>query len=250
MLSPRQTRILEYLRRDGDVEVEALAPLLGVTPQTVRRDLSVLVEAGLASRVHGGARRSVAPIATAYNERLMHNVAAKQSIARTVARMIPDGASIGLNIGTTTEHVSDALRLHRGLTVVTNNMNIAQKLRAIEGFTTMVVGGVVRPQDGAILGDRTIEGFASFKLDYAIVSASAFDDEGSILEHDLQEAAVTQAILKNARQSIFVADASKAQATASYRVCNAEMMDHIVMDARPSGVIGNLETFVNAGENV
>ncbi|MFE9045659.1 substrate-binding domain-containing protein [Streptomyces sp. NPDC007818] len=50
----RRDVILRSLRRDGSVQVSELATQLNVSQMTVRRDVGVLVEQGLAVRVHGG----------------------------------------------------------------------------------------------------------------------------------------------------------------------------------------------------
>jgi DeoR family glycerol-3-phosphate regulon repressor len=124
--NPRQTLLLEEVTTRGSVTVEALADRLGVTLQTVRSDVALLAEAGLLARFHGGVR---VPGSTteniAYGQRQQLNAGGQARIARAWRRRCPNGCSLILNIGTTTEAVARELLRHRGLRVITNNLNVA-----------------------------------------------------------------------------------------------------------------------------
>jgi DeoR family transcriptional regulator, glycerol-3-phosphate regulon repressor len=124
--NPRQSQLLDEVRRLGSVSVEALAEHFGVTLQTVRRDVKMLSEAGLIARFHGGVRVPSSTVENiAYRQRQSLNAEAKRRIARAVAQAVPEGCSLILNIGTTTEAVAHELLRHRGLRVITNNLNVA-----------------------------------------------------------------------------------------------------------------------------
>src|SRR5690554_4238569 len=124
----RQMQILELVRASGRASVEELSAGLKVTPQTIRRDLAELADQGVLDRVHGGAILRSGASNIAYEERRRMNEEAKAAIGRACAAQIPDNSSVILNIGTTTEAVARALLRHRNLTVVTNNMNVANIL--------------------------------------------------------------------------------------------------------------------------
>ena len=142
-LSIRQSDILELARSEGKVLVDDLAIRFGVTLQTIRRDLTDLADAGRLERVHGGAvlRAGVANIG--YAERRSLNAEAKAAIGRACAAAIPDNSSLFRNIGTTTEAVARELLGHRNLTVVTNNLNVANILAESESCDVIVAGGVL-----------------------------------------------------------------------------------------------------------
>jgi len=218
VLSLRQIEIVELARAEGKVLVEELAARFGVTLQTIRRDLCDLADAGRLARVHGGAvlRSGVANIG--YAERRNLNAAAKAAIGRACAAAIPDNSSLFLNIGTTTEAVARALLRHRNLTVVTNNLNIANILAESESCEVIVAGGVLRRSDGGLVGDLTREAIAAFKVDHAIIGTSALDAEGELLDFDSQEVHVSRAIIGRARQAYLVADHSKLTRAAPVRI--------------------------------
>lgn len=229
-LSFRQTEILDIARSEGRVIVDQLADRFGVTLQTIRRDLTDLSDAGLLDRVYGGAviRKGVANIG--YQERRRLNDEAKAAIARICARAIPDNSSLFLNIGTTTEAVARELLGHRNLTVVTNNMNVANILVANESCEIMVAGGVLRRSDGGLVGDLTAQFIEQFKVDFAIIGASALDADGDLLDFDLQEVRVSQALIRRARRTFLVADASKFQRSAPVRIVSLRDIDTLYTD--------------------
>lgn len=147
-LNFRQTEILEIARSEGRVVVEQLAEHFAVTLQTIRRDLTELSDAGLLDRVHGGAVLRTGVSNIGYEERRRMNEAAKAAIGRACARAIPDNSSMIINIGTTTEAVARELLNHRNITVVTNNMNVANILATNPSCEVMVAGGQLRRSDG------------------------------------------------------------------------------------------------------
>ncbi len=208
-LNLRQSEILEIARGEGRVFVEDLAQRFDVALQTIRRDLADLADAGLIDRVHGGATLRTGMTNLGYEQRRSMNDAAKAAIARACAAAIPDNSSIILNLGTTTEAVARELLNHRNITVVTNNMNVANILLANPGCDIMVAGGALRRSDGGLVGDLTSEFFGQFKVDLAVVGVSAIDPDGDLLDFDLAEVRVSRVILKQARRSFLVCDHSK-----------------------------------------
>jgi len=249
----RQEFILKKLRAVGEIEVDTLAREWNVTTQTVRRDLSELCDAGLAIRTHGGARRMIASSAIAYEDRRLVKTQAKSKVADAAAALIPNSASISLNIGTTTEMVAEALRLHEDLTVVSNNINIVPILRASRLKSLSLIGGDVRLSDGAIVGNDAVATISNYKVDFAIVGASSIDLDGSILDYDQREVSVARAILQNARKTILVADVSKFAVSAPFKIINARHLDYIILDAPPpvsfqKSILGHNTTLIVARE--
>jgi DeoR family transcriptional regulator, glycerol-3-phosphate regulon repressor len=226
----RQTEILEIARAEGRVVVESLAERFGVTLQTIRRDLSELADAGKLARVHGGAVMPSGVSNIRYDERRNLNAEAKAAIGRACAQAIPDNSSLFLNIGTTTEAVARELLLHRNLTVVTNNMNVANILMANDSCDVIVAGGMVRRTDGGLVGDITAQAIENFKVDCAIIGTSALDADGDLLDYDVQEVRVSRAILRQSRRACLVADSSKLGRSAPVRIVSLADVSAIYTD--------------------
>ncbi|MEM8787658.1 MAG: DeoR/GlpR family DNA-binding transcription regulator [Pseudomonadota bacterium] len=233
MLEGRKEAILTMLRAAGQVEVEALARQFGVSTQTIRADLRGLCDLGLAARTHGGARRLVSLSDQDYAARRRFRAPEKEAIAALAADLIPDDCSITLNIGTTTEQVARALTAHRDLVVVSNNINIIHLMMGARVKELILVGGSVRQSDGAVVGEEAVDFISRYKVDFAVIGASALDPDGSVLDFDAREVSVARAILRNARTRILVCDASKFDRAAPVRICDVADLDMVVTDTAP-----------------
>jgi len=216
----RQREILDLARKDGKVTVEGLAAQYGVTVQTIRRDLADLAQAGRLARVHGGAVLPPSGVLNiVYAERRRLNAAGKQAIALACAQRIPNGASVFLNIGTTTEAVARALLGHDKLMVVTNNLNIANTLAANPGIDVILTGGTLRRTDGGLVGGLTAQMLGQFKFDVAVLGCSAIDADGDLLDFDEQEVMVSRSAMTRARRVMVVADHLKFGRRAPLTIC-------------------------------
>jgi DeoR family glycerol-3-phosphate regulon repressor len=216
----RQAEIIEIAARQGKVTVEGLAEHFSVTLQTIRRDLSELDEAGLLNRVHGGAMAASGTSNFAYEDRRAHQTEAKDRIARACAATIPNDCSVFLNIGTSTEAVAKQLMNHENLLVVTNNLNVANILSQSPKIEIFVTGGTLRKADNGLIGPLAVETIKNFKFDYAVIGCSALDLDGEVLDFDVQEVGVSQAIIARSRTTNLVADHSKFERSAPARICS------------------------------
>jgi len=229
----RQALILEKIQQSGFVTIDELVDHFKVTPQTVRRDLNQLAKVQKISRHHGGAAIVSSTVNTDYQTRKIMDLQAKEKIAAELVSMIPDGASLFINIGTTTETIARALLKHKGLQIVTNNLNVASILGAKEDFSVVIAGGEVRHRDGGVIGETTEEFIKKFRMDFGIIGISGIDLEGSLLDFDYREVRVAQAIIANSRQVLLAADHSKFGRKAMVRLGNIAQANHFFTDAPP-----------------
>ena len=232
-LSPRQHQILTIARQAGTVQVDDLAARFDVTPQTIRKDLNELCDSRLLARTHGGAMLSSGVENVAYESRRQLAALEKQVIGQRAATLIPNNCSLFINIGTTTEEVARALVHHEGLLVITNNIHVATILMPCPKIDVIIAGGVVRRSDGGIVGEQAVDLIGQFKVDHAVIGASAIDDDGAMLDFDYREVRVAQAILNNARNIILVADAMKFTRSAPVRIGHLSQVDVFVTDRPP-----------------
>jgi len=229
----RQALILEKIQHSGFVTIDELVTHFKVTPQTVRRDLNQLAKVQKISRHHGGAGIESSTVNMDYQTRKIMDLQAKEKIAAQLVRMIPNGASLFINIGTTTETIARALLDHTGLQIVTNNLNVASILGAKEDFSVVIAGGEVRHRDGGVIGETTEDFIKKFRMDFGIIGISGIDLEGSLLDFDYREVRVAQAIIANSRQVILAADHSKFGRNAMVRLGNINQANHFFTDATP-----------------
>ncbi|GAB5435833.1 DeoR/GlpR family DNA-binding transcription regulator [Falsiruegeria mediterranea] len=229
----RQSEILNLLREHERVTVDDLSTRFGVSNQTIRADLRDLSNRGLATRTHGGAVRVDQVSNREYAERRKLKGQEKEAMGGLTASLIPDSCSVSLNIGTSTEQVAKALSHHKDLTVLSNNINIINILIGTQSKELILVGGAVRQSDGAIVGEDAVEFIERYKVDYAVIGASALDADGSVLDYDAREVSVARAILRNSRIKILVCDSSKFERSAPIRICALQDLDYVVTDQVP-----------------
>ena len=232
--NPRQSDLLQQVRSAGSMSVEALAERFGVTLQTVRRDVTLLAEAGLLTRFHGGVRLPSSTVENiAYRKRQQLNLLAKQGIARAVAAAVPNGCSLIINIGTTTECIARELLRHKGLRVVTNNLNVAAILSDNPDCEVMVAGGTVRTRDRGIVGEVTVDFMRQFKVDIGLIGISGVEADGTLRDFDVHEVEVSRAIIEHSREVWLAADRSKFNRPAMVELAHLSRLDRLFTDAAP-----------------
>ena len=231
----RHELIVEMIQKQGFISTDELVQFFQVTPQTIRRDLNELDRLKVISRHHGGAGMPVNSSTenAAYTERQATLSKEKHLIAEAMAARIPDGSSLFINIGTSTEAVARALLQHKNLKVVTNNLHVAAILLPRDDFTVIIAGGEVRNRDGGIVGEATRDFIDQFRVDYALIGISGIDMDGSLLDFDYHEVRVAQAMIHNARQSYLAADHSKFGRGAMVRMGHVEEIDALFTDTTP-----------------
>ncbi len=239
-ITPRQREIVTLARSQGRVAVEELAARYEVSAQTIRKDLNQLCEQRIMSRVHGGAVVASSVENLAYEARRFIAHDEKVAIGRAAAALIPNDASLFINIGTTTEEVARALADHRGLLVITNNLHVATLLYPHPRIEVIVAGGPVRRSDGGVVGAAAVDLIRQFKVDYAVIGTSAIDPDGALLDFDYREVRVSQAIIENARQCLLVADSLKLERSAPIRIGHLRDVDVFVTDRLTSEPLRDL----------
>jgi DeoR family glycerol-3-phosphate regulon repressor len=232
--NPRQLKLLDAVRLQGSATVEQLAEKLGVTLQTVRRDVQRLDEAGLLARFHGGVRTLQSTVKNlAHQQRESLNARGKARIARAIAKEVPNGCSLILNIGTTTEAVAHALLHHKGIRVITNNLNVAAILCSNTDCEVIVTGGVVRAQDRGIVGEAAVDFIRQFKVDLAVIGISGIEPDGTLRDFDYREVKVAQTIIAQSREVWLAADHSKFNRPAMVELATLAQIDRLFTDVTP-----------------
>lgn len=233
-LTPRQADLLDAVRLQGPMSIEALAERFSVTLQTVRRDVRFLSDAGLLARFHGGVRLPGSTTENiAYRQRQALASDEKARIARSIAKRIPNGCSLIMNIGTTIEAVAHELRYHKGLRVITNNLHIAGLLSANKDCEVIVAGGVVRASDQGIVGEATVDFIRQFKVDIGLIGISGIESDGTLRDYDFREVKVARAIIEKSREVWLAADANKFNRPAMVELGHLRDIDILFTDTEP-----------------
>ena len=206
----RHQEIVTRARAEGRVDVVSLATQLDVTPETIRRDLTVLERHGLLRRVHGGAipveRLGVEP-AVADREHVL--APEKERIAKAALDELPQSGAVIIDAGTTTVRLAEMLPTDRELTVVTHSLPVATLLAGRPSITLHLVGGTVRGRTYAAVGAWALRDLAEIQADVAFIGTNGLSVERGLTTPDLAEAAVKRALVGAARRTVVLADRTK-----------------------------------------
>jgi DeoR/GlpR family transcriptional regulator of sugar metabolism len=224
----RHRHILETLRATRKVDVAELAESLGVSTMTIRRDLAELDDSGLLDRVHGGAVTRRAP---AYGSRASAMSDEKAAIARAVADLVPPGASIGLDTGTTCHAVAEVLAERDDLTVVTNSLHAAIEFRD-SGSRVIVLGGMLTPELSLVSGTAVQEPPA-VHLDLLVLGCGGIALDPGITHFDPREVDVRRMLSRQADTVIIAADHTKFGRRMAMVMGPLDLIDILVTDQAP-----------------
>ncbi|HAT1573098.1 MAG: DeoR/GlpR family DNA-binding transcription regulator [Kluyvera cryocrescens] len=235
--NPRHDQLLTLIADRGYMNIDELAQLLDVSTQTVRRDIRKLSEQGLITRHHGGAGRASSVVNTAFEQREVSWTEEKKAIAEAIADFIPDGSTIFITIGTTVEHVARALLNHNHLRIITNSLRVAHILYKNPRFEVMVPGGTLRAHNGGIIGPAANAFVSGFRADYLVTSVGAIENDGTLLEFDVNEASVVQVMMTHSRHLLLAADHTKYHASAAVEIGNVAQMTALFTDEVPGSAL-------------
>jgi DeoR/GlpR family transcriptional regulator of sugar metabolism len=243
----RHQRILDALAASPTLRMNELSEALGVSAETVRRDLKELDRRGLVSRTYGGAVRAFrGEPAVAERRRMM--IRERDAIAATVSALISPGEVLMIGAGATTLQVAQRIaRDHFGLTIITHAIDVVAALGTNDSFTVIATPGHFDPREGHLVGHETCAFLDGFVADRAILGASGVTPEG-FSNAEAQAAAVYTAMMRRAQSTLIVADHSKFDVRALRLFGSWDEEVSLVTDRAPDGALA--EAIVRHGSTV
>lgn len=230
----RETEILQQIRLAGGAcRVAFLADRLGVSEETVRRNIRSLELNGHVRKVHGGVHLLHSQTEQSFQQRMDENPQAKRLIAAAVADLIKDGDSLFLDIGSTTAYIAKALQDHNNLFVVTNSVSVAHTLSTRNGNRLFMAGGELRAHDGGTFGMEAVNFIRGFNVQYAVLSVGAIDGSAGFMLHDMGEAELSSEAIARAQTRIVAADSGKFGRRGPIVLKDPARFDILVTDAAP-----------------
>jgi DeoR family glycerol-3-phosphate regulon repressor len=227
----RELELLDTLRSlGGSARTANLAEALDVSEETVRRTVKALAKAELVQRVHGGVYLTNWDAYSPVTSRLGKHSEEKSRIAAAAARLIPNGSSIFLDVGSTTAYVAEKLKNHLNMTVVTNGLHPAQALLGVNHNRVFLAGGSLQQAEFGTFGPDAAEFVCRFNIETAVLSVDGIDTRSGFLLTNSAEADLARAVVARAKRCVVVVDHSKFGQTAPLVVCPPERIDMIVTD--------------------
>jgi DeoR/GlpR family transcriptional regulator of sugar metabolism len=224
----RRQVIADLVRTRGSVRGRDLVDVLGVTDETIRRDLTRLAELGLVRRAHGGAVAIRPGDETDTAFRLREHADEKVAIGRRAAELVADRSSIILDSGTTTLCLARALHHKQDLVVVTTAVTNAIELVGNPGTTVIMTGGVIRPTTFGASGQLAAATLRGLHVDQTFLAIHSVSVEGGLTYPLLEEVDAKRAMIEAAEEVILLADHSKFGRRALVRVASMSAVHRIV----------------------
>lgn len=226
----RKQLILTVLARDRRVVAKALSQELGVSEDTIRRDLRELAGEGRLQRVHGGALPA-SPAMGDFKARLTLATAGKAAIGRAAGRMIRPGQVVFLDGGTTAVQLARQLPSDLTATVVTHSPSIAVELSAHPGVEVELVGGRLFKHSVVAVGALAIEAISQVRADIFFLGVTGAHADAGLTTGDAEEAAIKRAISRQAGETIVLASREKLGAVSPFVITPLAEADAIIVEA-------------------
>jgi DeoR family transcriptional regulator, fructose operon transcriptional repressor len=252
LAAARQSQIMSQVRRHGIARVAELADALGVSEMTIRRDIDVLVRSALLQKVHGGAKipGTLSTDEPGFAKKSVREEAEKAAIAREALSFVTPGSAIGLSAGTTTWTLAKSLVQLKGLTIVTNSIQVADVFYRTSAHGTgprnsvILTGGERTPSD-ALVGPIAISALQQLHLDVLFLGVHGIDERAGFTTPNLLEAETNRAFAATARRVVVVADHTKWGTVGMSTIAKLDEVDVLVTDdGLPDAARELLETTV------
>jgi DeoR family transcriptional regulator of aga operon len=228
----RRTLIMEKLDAAGQLDVGSLSKELGVSEVTIRNDLNWLEQKNMLVRARGGAMKAErvgAEISLSEKNKLHYQE--KLKIGKAAAALIQSGDTIILDSGTTTIEINNNLSNIHSLTVITNALNIANKLVEQEHVNVIVPGGFLRKNSLSLVGTTAEESFKNYFCDKLFLAVDGFNTTYGLSTPNVEEAHLNRVMISIAKQVIVVTDSSKFHKRSFAFIAPITAVDIVVTDA-------------------
>ena len=233
----RQERILGELRTSATIRISTLAAALGVSGETIRRDLEEIGESGAIARTYGGAVARPIGAEAAWTERLSEMAEERRRIAAAAARFLAPGDVVMIDAGSTVLHFARKLAAElKDLTVITNSFSVAIALGANPTFDVVSCPGSYDAHEGSLTGPDTIAFLDRFNANWAVIGASGIAPQGPS-EARRGGAAVKRAMLGRAKQNMLLIDHSKFDILSLEVICPLAGIERLVTSRPPRGAL-------------
>ncbi len=242
----RQKRILELLSIEGAVMVSKLSAEMGVTEETVRRDLEKLEANELLRRTHGGALPlDGGSYELSLEKRKSLNVEEKQALAKTAMQFVASGDTIFLDASTTTFYMAKELKTMKNITVITNSLRVINELAGVDGIKLIAVGGIVSKNQSFV--GATTENFITenYFADKMFFSSKGISSNSVIYESNEQECFIKQRMLNNSHTRYYLCDQSKIDRVGYMKLASFSQIDFLITNAK---IDENLNNSLNENE--
>ena len=231
----RQQQILERLQQQQKLSIDEIAEMFGITPSSVRRQLQDMEEKGLVTRTYKGVM--LAPdweFEEDVRSRRYAQTLEKRAIAKKALEYIGERDIILLGNGTTTLEVAKQLKNRENLIIITTSVPVAAELYNNPGIEVQMVGGIVRPYTGSIVGPQSLRFLEGVHFSKAFIGADSISLENGITTPNQIEVDIDRFVIENSAEVFVLADHSKFDKVTLAHLTDLDQIDYIITDTQNS----------------
>lgn len=228
----RRERILGAVYEFGQVEVKSLATVMDISEATVRRDLRALADGGQVTLFYGGASLPTTSDFS-FRAKATRNVSAKRTIGRLAAGLVVDHETLFIDGGTTSLEIAPHLKRLRGLSIIVNSLRLAAELGGTPGHNLIMVGGQYRADRMDNVGPLAISALEQLRGFKAFIGADGLSRDFGVTAGDIESAHLHQLAIRNARETILLADHTKLASPSLYKITDFDSISRIITDRKP-----------------
>ncbi|KGR81552.1 DeoR/GlpR family DNA-binding transcription regulator [Lysinibacillus odysseyi] len=229
----RQNKILEILAEEKIAKINLLSTRLGVSMETIRRDIHVLAQQGLITKFYGGIKLAgeASIRETSLSVRMSENRSHKEEIGLLCADLIEERDTVFIDSGTTTLHIAKHLKKFKHITVVTNSIPVLLELLDTD-LNVIIIGGKLRQSENSITSLNFLFNFDRLNITKAFICTSGVSIESGLSDYNMEEVQTRQQIIQRAKTIFAVTDHTKFEKDVAVKVCGLEDIDGIVTDGQ------------------
>ncbi|MEG0161508.1 MAG: DeoR/GlpR family DNA-binding transcription regulator [Aurantimicrobium sp.] len=243
----RRQRILSFANENDFLRPADLAIELGVSGETIRRDLQALEKSGQIRRLHGGVvlEKELRAVEPNRESRAKTNLKGKKEIAEIAASLLGNDDAVFLDVGTTIETAAQAIPKNFSGTLITSSLIIGSLLGNLEHVNLQILGGKLRAGEYTTFGPDTIAQIDNYNADFAFISAGGIHPENGITDYSTDDVASRLAMIKRSKSAFVLATSDKLGKTALRHVCDVKEIQGVITDSNVSDT--QIAQFRNAG---
>ncbi len=230
MKSFRIKQMEQYIMEHDLVSMEELRGVFGISMNTVRLDVTELVNKGVIRKVYGGVCSNQKGNLVPFEERQSRNIQGKISVGREAAKLVNDGDIIYIDSGTTTMYVIDYLGESSNVTVLTNNLNAINRAVTLPGINVISLPGTLERKTNSFVSADTVRTLEKYNIKKAFMASSGISESGMVTNASPLEYEVKKAAIENSNEVYLLIDSSKFGKSAMLTYANITEMSKVIVD--------------------
>ncbi|MEM1486029.1 DeoR/GlpR family DNA-binding transcription regulator [Oscillospiraceae bacterium PP1C4] len=233
MLAIERLKMIEdILNERGSIVISEISKELGVSEETIRRDLDKLESSNLLHRVRGGAYKvNIADDEVPINIREKMYVEEKKCIADKCINMLKNYDKVMIGSSTTEVYFAKSIvQSQKYVSVITNSLKVLKELENSKYMKAIALGGSLRKATSSFVGASAISQLSTIFAEKAFISCTGLDMNFGVTEDNESEAALKSKMIENSSKVILMVDNTKINFIGTYSICDLKKIDTIVTD--------------------